>query len=370
MSEYKKHVLVTGGAGYIGSHTAKALASKGYVPVTYDSLVNGHRWAVRWGPFIEGDIGDRAKLVETMHRYEVSAVIHFAAFAYVGESMRQPRPYFDNNVTKSLALLDAIAETGVRPFVFSSSCATYGTPAQMPIREETPQHPVNPYGETKLVIERALRWYGAAYDVPWAALRYFNAAGADLNGEIGEAHFPETHLIPLILKAASSGGTVDIYGDDYPTPDGTCVRDYIHVSDLAEAHVRTLEHLLDGARSITLNLGTGHGHSVSQVIGMVEQITGRKVSRRAVPRRAGDPAVLVADPSLAQKVLAWSAARSSLESIISSAWSWHSKSAIYLDRPTQAAVDHQNVPLPIAVAGREKEHGSLISPSSPYAIGG
>jgi UDP-glucose-4-epimerase GalE len=366
----KEHVLVTGGAGYIGSHAAKALAGKGYVPVTYDSLVNGHRWAVRWGPFIEGDIGDKAKLLEAMYRYEVIAVIHFAAFAYVGESMKWPGLYFENNVTKSLALLDAVAESGVRHLVFSSSCATYGTPAQMPIGEEAPQHPVNPYGETKLIIERALRWYGAAYDVSWAALRYFNAAGADLNGEIGEAHFPETHLIPLILKAAMSGGTVDVYGNDYPTLDGTCVRDYIHVSDLAEAHVRALEYLLEGAKSITLNLGTGQGRSVSQVIGMVEQITGRKVSRRAVPRRAGDPAVLVADPSLAQKVLAWHAARSSLESIISSAWSWHSERAIYLDRSTQAAVDHENVPLPVSVAGRKKELSSLISPSSRYAIGG
>jgi UDP-glucose-4-epimerase GalE len=325
MSECKKHVLVTGGAGYIGSHAAKALANKGYIPVTYDSLVNGHRWAVRWGPFLQGDIGDKAKLLETMRRYQPVAVIHFAAFAYVGESMRRPALYFENNVTKSLTLLDAVAEAGVRHFVFSSSCATYGTPAQMPIREDTPQHPVSPYGETKLIIERALRWYGLAYDVSLATLRYFNAAGADLNGELGEAHSPETHLIPLVLDSTMGGRTVDVYGDDYPTPDGTCVRDYIHVSDLAEAHVRALEYLLEGGKSITLNLGTGEGSSVGQVISMVEQVTGRRVSRRAAPRRPGDPPVLVADSSLARRVLAWHPTHSGLDSIIRSAWRWHSK---------------------------------------------
>jgi UDP-arabinose 4-epimerase len=318
-------ILVTGGAGYIGSHAAKALANRGYIPVTYDSLVNGHRWAVRWGPFLEGDIGDKAMLLETMHRYEPIAVIHFAAFAYVGESMKRPVLYFDNNVTKSLTLLDAVAAAGVRHVVFSSSCATYGTPTQMPIREDTPQNPVNPYGETKLIIERALRWYGAAYDMSWAALRYFNAAGADPSGELGEVHTPETHLIPLVLDSTMGGKAVDVYGDDYPTPDGTCVRDFIHVSDLAEAHVRALDYLLEGGKSITLNLGTGEGSSVGQVISMVEQVTGRRVSYRAAPRRAGDPAVLVADPSLARKVLAWHPTHSGLESIIRSAWKWHSQ---------------------------------------------
>jgi UDP-arabinose 4-epimerase len=325
MAENTKHVLVTGGAGYIGSHAAKALASRGYIPVTYDSLVHGHRWAVQWGPFTEGDIGDKAKLLETIRRYEISAVIHFAAFAYVGESMQRPELYFDNNVAKSLTLLDAVLETGVRNVVFSSSCATYGTPARMPITEDTPQLPVNPYGETKLIVERALRWYGAAHDISWTALRYFNAAGADPDGELGEVHSPETHLIPLVLDSALGLRTVEVYGDDYPTPDGTCVRDYIHVSDLADAHVRALDYLTQGGASIALNLGTGIGQSVRQVIGAVERVTGRKVPHSVAPRREGDPAVLVADPSLAGKVLGWHPQHSRLESIVSSAWNWHSK---------------------------------------------
>lgn len=320
-----RDILVIGGAGYIGSHTAKALARRGFVPVTYDSLVNGHRWAVRWGPLVEGDMGDKAKLLETIRRYEINAIIHFAAFAYVGESMRRPEIYFDNNVTKSLALLDTIVEAGVSHVVFSSSCATYGMPAQMPIKEDTPQLPVNPYGETKLIIERALSWYGAAHGFSWTALRYFNAAGADPDGELGEVHSPETHLIPLVMDSALGRRTVEVYGDDYPTPDGTCVRDYIHVSDLAEAHVQALDYLMKDGKSIALNLGTGAGRSVRQVMSAVEQVTGRKVSHRIVPRRAGDPAVLVADPSLAGKVLSWHPQHSSLENIVGSAWNWHSR---------------------------------------------
>ncbi len=320
----KLRILVTGGAGYIGSHAAKALAKRGFIPVTYDSLFRGHRSSVRWGPLLEGDIGDKEKLLETMLRYEISAVIHFAAFAYVGESMRQPERYFDNNVKKSLALLDAVVQAGVRHMVFSSSCATYGTPERMPITEDTIQTPVNPYGETKLVIERALRWYGMAHNLSWTALRYFNAAGADSEGDLGENHSPETHLIPLLMDAALGRGTVDIYGDDYPTPDGTCVRDYIHVSDLADAHVCALDYLIAGGPSISLNLGTGKGHSVREVISVVERITGRQVPYRIAQRRAGDPAVLVADPSLAADVLKWCPSRSGLEQIVSSAWKWHS----------------------------------------------
>ena len=323
MTKNAKNVLVTGGAGYIGSHTAKALSSAGFVPVTYDNLVYGHRWAVQWGPFQEGDIGDKTKLMETIRRYEISAVIHFAAFAYFGESVKRPELYFDNNVTKSLALLDVVAEAGIRHVVFSSSCATYGTPTLIPITEDTPQLPVNPYGETKLIIERALRWYGPPHSISWTALRYFNAAGADLDGDLGEVHSPETHLIPLVLDSALGRRTVEIYGEDYPTPDGTCVRDYIHVSDLAEAHVRALDYLMKGGTPIALNLGTGDGHSVRQVIGAVEQVTGRKVPYRVAPRREGDPAVLVADPSLAGEVLAWRPRHSSLESIVGSAWKWH-----------------------------------------------
>jgi UDP-glucose-4-epimerase GalE len=328
MAAFKRHVLVTGGAGYIGSHAAKALADKGYIPLTYDSLIHGHRWAVQWGPLLEGDIGDKAKLVDVMRRYEPIAVIHFAAFAYVGESMLRPELYFNNNVTKSLALLDAMTEAGIRHVVFSSSCATYGTPVELPIREDSPQFPVNPYGETKLIVEKALRWYGAAFGISWAALRYFNAAGADLDGELGEVHDPETHLIPLVLDSVMGRRTVEVYGDDYPTPDGTCVRDYVHVADLAEAHVQALQYLTGGGESISVNLGTGRGHSVGEVIRMVEEVTGRKSAYKAVSRRAGDPAILVADPSLAQRVLGWQSKNSGLERIVRSAWNWHSKAAM------------------------------------------
>lgn len=324
MAQDRTHVLVTGGAGYIGSHAAKALANAGFIPVAYDSLVLGHRSAVRWGPFVEGDIGDKAKLVETVHRYEISDVLHFAAFAYVGESVRRPELYFHNNVAKSLVLLDAIVESKVTNVVFSSSCATYGSPERMPITEDTPQLPLNPYGETKLVIERALRWYGAAHNISWTALRYFNAAGADGDGDLGEEHSPETHLIPLVLDAALGRGTIEIYGDDYPTPDGTCIRDYIHVSDLADAHVSALRYLRAGGKSTSLNLGTGMGHSVAEVIHAAERVTSRGIPHRVANRRPGDPPVLVADPSRAAGVLGWKPQLSSLENIVSSAWKWHS----------------------------------------------
>lgn len=328
MSGKAKHVLVTGGAGYIGSHTSKALARRGFVPVTYDNLVYGHPWAVRWGPFVQGDIGDKAKLLETIHRYEIGAVIHFAAFAYVGESVKRPEIYFDNNVTKSLVLLDALVESKIRHIVFSSSCATYGSPEDFPIREETIQQPINPYGETKLIIERALRWYGVAHDLAWVALRYFNAAGADPDGDLGEVHSPETHLIPLVLDAALGRRTVEIYGDDYPTPDGTCVRDYIHVADLAEAHTNAIEYLFQGSKSVALNLGTGHGYSVRNVVSTAAEITGHEIPHRIAPRREGDPAVLVADPTRAGATLGWYPKCSQLDEIVRTAWEWHRKYAV------------------------------------------
>jgi UDP-arabinose 4-epimerase len=325
MPDHKRNILVTGGAGYIGSHTAKALAARGFTPVVYDNLVHGHRWAVQWGPFVEGDIQDRTKLVDTLRYYDISATLHFAAFAYVGESMKSPGRYFGNNVTGSLSLLDAMQETGVRHVVFSSSCATYGIPDQMPIGEDTPQAPINPYGETKLMVERALRWYGAAHGMTSVALRYFNAAGADPDGQLGELHLPETHLIPLVLQAASTGTQLDVFGDDYPTRDRTCIRDYIHVSDLADAHVLGLEYLLDGGPSVALNLGTGNGYSIREVIETTQEITGRTVPYRIVPRRPGDPAILIADPSRAERTLGWRAQRSALQNIVSTAWAWHSQ---------------------------------------------
>jgi UDP-arabinose 4-epimerase len=319
-----KNILVTGGAGYIGSHACKALAKAGYTPIAYDNLVYGHREAARWGPLVEGDLADRALLAETLDRFAVAAVIHFAAFAYVGESMEKPQLYFHNNVVNTITLLDAMLAAKLRHIVFSSSCATYGTPARVPITEDTPQNPVNPYGESKLICERAIHWYGVAHGMTYAALRYFNASGADPDCEIGEAHDPETHLVPLVLATAlGRRAQIDIYGTDYPTPDGSAVRDYIHVQDLAEAHVAALARLLGGGTSLAVNLGTGSGHSVREVIEAAERITGRRIARREMPRRAGDPPVLVADVSQAKALLGWSARLSDLDTILSTAWAWH-----------------------------------------------
>ena len=319
-----KAVLVTGGAGYIGSHAAKALARAGYSPVVLDNLVYGHREAVRWGPLVEGDVGDRALVAQTLRRFGVEAVMHFAAFAYVGESMTAPERYFANNVVNSLALLDAMREAGVRRLVFSSTCATYGVPEGVPIREDMPQRPVNPYGESKLMVERLLHWEGVAHGLRHASLRYFNAAGADAEGEIGEQHEPETHLIPLILDAAlGRRAQIDIFGTDYPTPDGSAVRDYIHVDDLAAAHVLALGHLERGGDSLALNLATGQGHSVREVIAAAERVTGRRIAQREAPKRPGDPPALVADATRARAVLGWTPRRSDLDSIIATAWAWH-----------------------------------------------
>lgn len=319
------HVLVTGGAGYIGSHTCKALAQSGFTPVTFDNLVYGHRQFVKWGPFIQGDLGDAALLARTFKEYAIDAVIHFAAYAYVGESMTDPGKYFRNNVVNTLTLLDTMVSSKVKQIVFSSTCATYGIPERVPIAEDHPQRPVNPYGESKLFVEKALHWHGVAHDLRWFALRYFNAAGADLDGELGEEHDPETHLIPLVVKTAlGQRSHVDVFGTDYPTPDGTAIRDYIHVRDLADAHVRALQHLRNGRPSAVANLGTGSGHSVKEVIDMVEKVTGKKVNARLAPRRAGDPPALVADPRNAKTLLGWHPGSSDLKTIIESAWRWHS----------------------------------------------
>jgi UDP-arabinose 4-epimerase len=316
-------ILVTGGAGYIGSHACKALARAGFQPVTYDSLINGHERAVCWGPLVKGDIADRQLLTETLRRFDIAAVMHFAAFLDVGESMREPLRYFQNNVTGSLTLFAAMAEAGVPHIVFSSTCAVYGTPARLPLDESHPQAPVNAYGASKLMVEQALRWIEGAHGLTYAALRYFNAAGADPDGEIGEDHHPETHLIPVTLQAALGlRPAIQIYGTDWPTPDGTCVRDYIHVTDLADAHVKALQHLLGGGASLVLNLGTGRGNSVRDVIDAVERVTGRAVPRHETDRRAGDPPILVADPAAARSALGWAAVHSDLDAVVGSAWRW------------------------------------------------
>jgi UDP-glucose-4-epimerase GalE len=322
------NVLVTGGAGYIGSHACKALAESGHRPITLDNLVYGHRWAVQWGPMIEGDLADGALLRKVLRDYRIDAVMHFAAFAYVGESMQDPGKYFRNNVANTISLLDAMVETGVRDIVFSSTCATYGVPESMPIAEDHPQHPVNPYGESKLFIERALGWYGAAHGLRSASLRYFNAAGADPDGEIGEDHDPETHLVPLVIQAALGRRTqVEIFGTDYPTEDGSAVRDYIHVTDLAAAHVSAIQRLAAGAESFALNLGTGQGYSVKEVIAMVEKVSGRSVNARASGRRPGDPPMLIAKPGLAAELLGWTPRYSDLEMIVTTALRWHEQQA-------------------------------------------
>ena len=316
-------ILIVGGAGYIGSQTAKAVAKAGLEPVIFDNLVYGHRWAARWGPLVEGDIADRALVDRVLQEHRVTAVIHFAAYAYVGESVKHPRKYFQNNVTGTLALLDAMVDHGVRDIVFSSTCATYGEPIRVPMGEDHPQKPINPYGESKLAVERILHWYQGAYDLRYAALRYFNAAGADPDGEIGEDHDPETHLIPLAIGAAlGRGPELQIFGTDYPTPDGTAIRDYIHVADLAEAHLLALGRLERGDQALALNLGTGKGHSVREVVTSVEKISGRKVPRVEVARRAGDPPALVADATYATRILGWRPKYQELDTIVAHAFQW------------------------------------------------
>jgi UDP-glucose-4-epimerase GalE len=315
-------ILVVGGAGYIGSHAARALRHSGYEAIIYDSLVNGHRRLAQGFELVEGDIADEAKLRSVLKR--VDGVMHFAAHAYVGESVENPRKYFRNNVEAALGLLNATIDAGIRRFVFSSTCAVYGEPTKIPITEDNPRQPVNPYGISKLFCEYALEAYDRAYGLRSARLRYFNAAGADDSGEIGELHNPETHLIPLALAATGEGAELRIFGTDYPTPDGTCVRDYIHVNDLADAHVRALQHLEKAGESVALNLGTGHGDSVLEVIQAAEKVTGRTVRRKVGPRRAGDPPVLVADATRAQQMLGWKATRT-LPDIVSSAWKWMHK---------------------------------------------
>jgi UDP-glucose-4-epimerase GalE len=318
-------ILVLGGAGYIGSHAARALRRSGYEVVLYDNLSTGFRCLAQGFELLEGDIADEARLRPVLAR--VDAVMHFAAHAYVGESVKNPRKYFQNNVVAALSLLNSVLDAGIRRFVFSSTCAVYGISGQIPITEQTPREPVNPYGASKLFFENALEAYNRAYGLRSVSLRYFNAAGADESGEIGELHDPETHLIPLVLAASTENGPeLQVYGSDYPTPDGTCVRDYIHVNDLADAHVRALQYLEKSGDLLAINLGTGRGHSVLEVIQAAESATGRPVRRKIGPRRPGDPPVLVADPAKAQKVLGWTAKRNFAD-IVSSAWTWMQKTS-------------------------------------------
>lgn len=314
-------VLVTGGAGYIGSHACKALSRAGYTPVVFDNLVFGHREDVRWGPLIIGDLEDRYALEQTMREYRPVAVLHFAGLAFVGESVTDPGKYYRNNVAGSLHLLEAMRDHGVTNLVFSSSCATYGVPQQIPISEDHPQNPINPYGFTKLVMERMMADFAVAHGLSWLALRYFNAAGADPDGELGERHDPETHLIPLLLDAVlGRRPPLTVFGTDYDTPDGTCIRDYIHVSDLADAHVLALGYLRRGGASGHLNLGNGSGFSVKEVIATAEKIVGKPIPAVFGERRAGDPARLVGDARKARGVLGWQARYPDLETILAHAW--------------------------------------------------
>lgn len=313
-------VLVIGGAGYIGSHTARALRRAGHEVIIFDNLSTGHEFLAAGFELVKGDVLDAAALKRVLAHAD--AIMHFAAHAYVGESVRNPRKYFRNNVEGGLSLLNAALDAGVKQIIFSSTCAVYGEPAKVPIEENAPRLPVNPYGVSKLFFERALDAYDVAYGLRFASLRYFNAAGADESGEIGELHDPETHLIPLALGAAAgTGPELQVFGSDYPTPDGTCVRDYIHVNDLADVHVKALEHLADGEKSFAVNVGTGRGYSVKEVISAVEEVTGKQVPRMIGPRRAGDPPALVANPSKAQAMLGWKATRD-LREIVASAWNW------------------------------------------------
>jgi UDP-glucose-4-epimerase GalE len=317
-------ILITGGAGYVGAHACKALAKAGYRPIAYDNLSTGYESFVRWGPLVRGDIRDYATLRDAILQHEVTSVLHFAACAYVGESVVDPQKYYDNNVAGTLSLLRAMLDTDTATLVFSSSCAIYGEPEQSPITEDCAKQPINPYGASKLMIERVLMDYVRAYGLQFVALRYFNAAGADPDGEVGELRDPETHLIPRAMMSIQGHlDDFEVFGSDYPTPDGTAIRDYIHVSDLADAHLAALRRLQDGKTSGAYNLGTGQGHSVREVLEAISRETGHDLRTPMGLRREGDPAELVADASLSRSELGWRPQLSDLETIVSTAWAWH-----------------------------------------------
>lgn len=317
-------ILVTGGAGYIGSHTVAELLDRGEEVVVIDNLLTGHREAVLGGTFYEGDLRDKALLERIFTENKITAVIHFAASSLVGESMQNPAKYYDNNVYGAMCLLEEMHKAGVKNIVFSSTAATYGEPDKVPIEETDRTEPANVYGETKLVMERMMSWFDKAHGIRYVALRYFNAAGAHASGKIGEDHRPESHLVPLVLQTAlGQRAHISVFGDDYPTEDGTCVRDYIHVSDLADAHLKAVEYLAGGGESNAFNLGNGQGFSVKQVIETAKKVTGREIPTVFEPRRSGDPAVLIASSAKARSVLGWTPKHDSLENIIASAWQWH-----------------------------------------------
>ena len=321
-----KSILVTGGAGYIGSHCCKALALAGYEPVTYDNLERGHAWAVKWGPLEQGDILDRNRLDEVLQKHKPEAVMHFAAYACVEESVKYPDKYYKNNVEGSLNLLEAMRANGISKFIFSSSCAVYGLPRDSSITEGHPVAPITPYGAGKLDVEKKLHEHSNKYDFQYVSLRYFNAAGADADGETGEDHDPETHLIPLVLDTAlGKRPVISIYGSDYDTPDGTCIRDYIHVGDLANAHVKALQYMEQAGQSMIVNVGTGKGYSVREIIEAARKITDTEIKETVIERRQGDPAILVAQATSVEKLLGWSATQSNIEHIIKTAWQWQKR---------------------------------------------
>jgi UDP-glucose 4-epimerase len=322
--EKRPKILITGGAGYIGSHAVAEAKTYGLEPVIYDNLSTGHAWAVKGSTLVEGELDDRKKLLAVFKKFKPAAVMHFASHIAVGESVVDPQKYYRDNLTNALILLSVTLERRVRYFVLSSTAATYGDPLEVPIPESHPQVPVNPYGDSKWMLERILAWYDKAYALRSTFLRYFNAAGADVSGRIGEVHDPETHLIPLVLDAAlGRRKEITVFGQDYPTPDGTCIRDYIHVTDLAAAHFLALKRMMETDKSDFFNLGTGKGYSVKEVITQAEQVTGRKVPVKMGPRREGDPPELVALSQKAMKTLNWQPQHSSLENILKTAWTWH-----------------------------------------------
>lgn len=328
MKNEKKNILVTGGAGYIGCHTCKTLFNAGYLPVVYDNLVYGHEWAVKWGPLEKGDISDRKRLDVVIAKYRPVAVIHFAAYTYVGESVSNPGKYYRNNVAGSLTILEAMRDHKIDKIIFSSTCATYGMPESIPMSEDHPQNPINPYGASKLMIERILKDFERAHNIRSIILRYFNAAGADPDKEIGEVHSPETHLIPLILAVAGRKSVkLNIFGDDYDTPDGTCIRDYIHVSDLSYAHLLALYALENGAKSTVYNLGNGNGFSVKEVVDAACKVTGKKINAVVAPRRKGDPSRLVGDSKKISNELGWKPRYNELSTIIKTSWDWFKKNS-------------------------------------------